>query len=64
MPAIKNKPVKGHQIDLLLSCKHVLREPIEAAVFAPNTGEERHCPKCRKQVTILKVGSIIWDDEP
>lgn len=59
---ITNKPVSGHQVDLLLSCKHVIIEPIEAAVFLPKEGEQRTCPKCRSNSTILKVGSIQWVD--
>ncbi len=52
-----------HEIDLLLSCTHVTVERIEAAIFVPLVGEPRPCQKCKKYVTIARVGHPYWVDD-
>lgn len=59
---IQNKPVGGHQIDLLLTCGHINVEPIEAVIFAPRPGDERICNQCGKKGQIQKVGQAYWMD--
>lgn len=61
---LKNKPVGSHCVDLLLSCAHIMIEPIEAAIFVPSIGEKRICPQCSKVSMIVKVGSPYWLDAP
>lgn len=61
--AQRNKPVKGHKVDLLLDCNHVKTEEIEAAVFLPRPGEIRYCETCKKSRLISKVGQMTWNDD-
>lgn len=60
---IKNRPVGGHEVELLLSCNHMNREPVEAAIFVPSIGEKRVCQTCSKLVIVLKVGTPYWVDK-
>lgn len=56
-----------HEIDLLLSCRDIIVEPLEAAIFIPHVDEVRVCRKHGEQ-KIIKVGTPYWvndeDDEP
>lgn len=51
-----------HEIDLLLKCKDIYIEPIEAAVFIPQIGEHRFCKKHGEQ-EVVKVGIPYWIDK-
>ena len=51
-----------HEIDLLLSCKDILIEELEAAVFVPKLDEVRECHKHGTQ-KIIKVGNPYWVDD-
>lgn len=59
---IKNKSVGSHAVELLLSCLHIMTEPLEAVIFAPQIGDQRKCPICGKDATIEKVGPPYWMD--
>ena len=52
-----------HAIDILLGCRHINIEQIEAAIFVPRVGEIRICNVCGKQTIIAKVGTPYWIDE-
>ena len=51
-----------HEIDLLLSCRDIIIEPLEAAVFIPHVDEVRMCKRHGEQ-KIIKVGAPYWVDE-
>lgn len=63
MTTKKNSQVGGHKIDLLLTCGCIVVEDCEAAIYAPNEGEERYCHKHQSMQKISKVGSMYWLDE-
>lgn len=63
MPVLKNKPVEGHMVDLLLNCGHINVEAVEAAIYVPNVGEKRTCTTCQKETTIKRVGHPYWLDK-
>ena len=52
-----------HNVDLLLSCGHIIHEPLEATIFLPNVGEERHCTRHKRAVIISKVGTPFWVED-
>lgn len=51
-----------HEIDLLLKCRDIYIEPIEAAIFVPHVGETRICPRHGEQ-EVIKVGIPYWVED-
>lgn len=51
-----------HEIDLLLSCRDIIVEPLEAAIFVPSVDEIRECKKHGYQ-RIIKVGTPYWVED-
>lgn len=49
-------PESKEEIDLLLTCGHIVLEDTEGLLYTPSIGDKRTCNVCKRDVHIAKVG--------